>query len=143
MREQGRDPASPLEDEGIPDLQDGTPEQQWASDPQQAAVPGDEPMALDDYGTTADEQYESESLEGRLAREEAEPGEDAGETGEGGGPVRVVELSQGAAPDTEAEMIAEEVGPDGGGYAPEERAVHIEPGEPGEPDLGDPDGWNR
>jgi hypothetical protein len=42
MREPSRDPASPLEDEGIPDLQDGTPQQQWANDPQQHPVPGEE-----------------------------------------------------------------------------------------------------
>jgi Family of unknown function (DUF5709) len=118
----GRDPASSPEDEGIPDLQDGTPQQQWASDPQEQPVPGDEPMAVDEYGTTAEEQHEPEPLSGRLAREEPEPA------------VRVVEPDEGAAPDTEKDMIAGDVGPDAGGYSPEERAVHVEPAEdPGRP----------
>ncbi|GII00301.1 DUF5709 domain-containing protein [Planobispora takensis] len=63
------DPHSRLEDEGIPDLQDGTPQQQWAVDPQEAPIPGDRPMALDDFGTTVDEQIQGESLEGRIRRE--------------------------------------------------------------------------
>ncbi len=64
-----RDPRSRFEDEGIPDLQDGTPEQRWAVDPQEAALPGDEPVAMDDFGTTGAEQREGESLDGRLNRE--------------------------------------------------------------------------
>jgi hypothetical protein len=138
MRRPGRDPESAFEDEGIPDMQDGTPEQQWASDPQEQPLPGDEPVGVDEYGTTADEQYENESLDRRLAREEVEPeepaaGDDAEAAGEDLGPVRVVEPDQGAAPDTEKDMIAEDVGPDAGGYGPEERAMRIEPGEPRQP----------
>ncbi|MFG1945825.1 DUF5709 domain-containing protein [Nonomuraea sp. NPDC048826] len=64
-----RDPRSRLEDEGIPDLQDGTPGQRWAEDPQEAPVPGDRPVGVDDFGTTADEQIQGESLDGRLERE--------------------------------------------------------------------------
>jgi hypothetical protein len=63
------DPHSRFEDEGIPDLQDGTPEQQWAVDPQEAPLPADEPVAVDDYGTTNEEQIQGESLTGRLGRE--------------------------------------------------------------------------
>jgi hypothetical protein len=133
MREPGRDPESPLEDEGIPDMQDGTPQQQWASDPQQQPVPGDEPLAADDYGTTAEEQHEGESLDGRLAREEAEPSSEpspgTGAGVAGAGPVRVVEPDQGAAPDTEKDMIGDDPGPDAGGYSAEESAVRIVPEE--------------
>jgi hypothetical protein len=134
MREPGRDPESPLEDEGIPDMQDGTPQQQWAGDPQQQPVPGDEPLAADDYGTTAEEQHEAEPLDGRLAREEAEPAPEdvAGtETGADARPIRLVEPDQGAAPDTEKDMIGDDPGPDAGGYSPEERAVRIEPEDEG------------
>ncbi len=75
------DPRSRLEDEGIPDLQAGTPEQQWAVDPEEMPVPGDEPTALDDYGTTADEQRDGEPLDARLRREapEDQPILDAGQ----------------------------------------------------------------
>ncbi|MFD2357722.1 hypothetical protein ACFSTC_63245 [Nonomuraea ferruginea] len=58
------DPRSRFEDEGIPDLQDGTPEQQWAEDPQEAPLPADHPTAVGDFGTTVDEQIRGEPLEG-------------------------------------------------------------------------------
>lgn len=92
------DPRSRFEDEGIPDLQDGTPEQQWAVDPQEAPVPADHPVAVDDYGTTVEEEVQGEPLDSRLDREEPErqpqfgageptrgeetPGETAGPAGE-------------------------------------------------------------
>ncbi|MEU8197172.1 DUF5709 domain-containing protein [Microbispora amethystogenes] len=63
------DPRSRFEDEGIPDLQEGTPEQQWASDPQEMPLPGDRPLGLDEYGTTPNEMREGESLDLRLSRE--------------------------------------------------------------------------
>jgi hypothetical protein len=67
------DPRSPLEDEGIPDLQEGTPQQQWSSDPQRDPIPGDSPVALDDYGTTQSEQAAGESWDRYLARERPDP----------------------------------------------------------------------
>lgn len=63
------DPHSRFEDEGIPDLQDGTPQQQWAVDPQEAPLPVDQPTAVDDYGTTVDEMARGEPLDVRLSRE--------------------------------------------------------------------------
>jgi hypothetical protein len=58
-----------LEDAGIPDLQDGVPEQGWMEDPQFHPVPAREPTASVDYGTTAFEQFEGEPLGDRLDRE--------------------------------------------------------------------------
>lgn len=85
------DPRSRFEDEGIPDLQDGTPGQQQAVDPQQAPLPGDHPVAVDEYGTTAEEQAGGERLDGRVAREQPEPepvfGTGAGPGGEDDAPV--------------------------------------------------------
>ncbi|GAA3447156.1 DUF5709 domain-containing protein [Planomonospora venezuelensis] len=185
------DPHSRFEDEGIPDLQDGTPQQQWAVDPQEAPLPGDRPMAVDDFGTTVDEQIQGESLEGRISREvpEEQPmfgvaDEPAGgprgdrddlETGgadelgprvsaEGGlgvgsdldtgyepdtgagqdwsaqpeepsGAVwdeprragRLVAADEGVREDAEADLVADEVGPDAGGYSAEEAAMRVEP----------------
>ncbi|WP_449065837.1 DUF5709 domain-containing protein [Planomonospora algeriensis] len=183
------DPRSRFEDEGIPDLQDGTPQQQWAVDPQEAPLPGDRPVAVDDFGTTVDEQIQGEPLEGRLAREVPEeqavfgvdPSEGAGagerrldpeipddldggvsatsglgpgsdldtgyepDTGldsgypaqpeEPSGAVwdeprpagRLVDPDQGGRSDSEADLIGEEVGPDGGGYTAEEAAMRVEP----------------
>lgn len=136
-----------LEEEGIPDLQDGTPEQQWASDPQEAPSVGqEEPVAADEHGTTVDEQLTGESLDDRLSRERpdaaADPQEEEHEPtrvrvepadmiGEEGGSEeaagRLVEQDQGAEPDAEKETTAEDVGVDGGGFGPEERAMRTEP----------------
>jgi hypothetical protein len=122
-----RDPRSELEDQGIPDLQDGYPEQEWAEDPQQAPIPGDEPMAVDDFGTTAEEQRQGESLDGRLSREEPEaeaPGADTTAPAAG----RLVQQDEGVRDDTESEEIAQDVGPDAGGFTAEEAAMHVEEG---------------
>ncbi|XVQ09155.1 DUF5709 domain-containing protein [Spirillospora sp. CA-255316] len=112
------------EDEGIPDLQDGTPEQYWAEDPQEAALPGDEPVAVDDFGTTAEEMREGEPLDERLRREEPErPAPEAEPASPAG---RIVEEDEGAHPDTEPDAVARDAGGDGGGYTAEERAMRIE-----------------
>ena len=115
-----RDPRSPFEDEGIPDLQDGTPQQQWAEDPQQAPLPGEDGFAAAaDYGTTANEQREGEGLARRLAREQPEETGDPADTDPPAG--RLV------APEQDPVETADDVGPDSGGFSAEEDAVHIEP----------------
>ena len=180
------DPRSRFEDEGIPDLQDGSPEQERAVDPQEAPVPADHPVAVDDYGTTVDEEVQGEPLDGRLSREEpdeqpafgadeparrgaADPVETAGaaedsvtadsglgpgsdlntgyQPGEGTGPDwpgqpeepsgqvwdetrpagRLVAPDEGAHEDTEPDEVAQEAGPDRGGYSAEESAMRVEP----------------
>jgi hypothetical protein len=98
------DPHSRFEDEGIPDLQDGTPEQQWAVDPQEAPLPADHPVAVDDFGTTVEEQIEGEPLGARLGREEpeAEPVFGAGGPNDPGESVRAPgEPAEGTAADLE------------------------------------------
>lgn len=184
------DPYSELEDEGIPDLQDGTPEQEQAVDPQRIPVPGERPQAVDDFGTTADEQAEGESLDLRTDREvpeeqpmfggggaptarpadetqpdeldqsddldavtadsglgpgsdldtdyesadaeasgwEAQPEEPSGQVWEEPRPSgRLVAPDEGAHPDEEKDSVADEVGPDAGGYSAEESAVRVDP----------------
>ena len=124
--ERGRDIPSRFEDEGIPDLQEGTPEQQWSRDPQEAPLPGREPAAVLDHGTTAEEQREGEPLDLRLSREE--PDVDAGGDAEAAGDVgRLVAPDEGARADDEKDEIATDVGPDFGGFTAEEAAMHIEP----------------
>ncbi|MFC4909647.1 DUF5709 domain-containing protein [Actinomadura gamaensis] len=66
------DPRSRMEDEGIPDLQKGTPGQQQAVDPQEETLPGERSLTLDEFGTTADEQAQGEPAALRLQREEPE-----------------------------------------------------------------------
>jgi hypothetical protein len=121
-----RDPRSEFEDEGIPDLQDGHPEQNWAEDPQRAPLPGDEPVALDDYGTTAEEQRTGESLEGRVRREEPEPSVSGAVDEPPRRAGRLVEVDEGARPDTEKDAVADDIGPDAGGFSAEEDAVRVE-----------------
>ena len=58
------------EDDGIPEVaQDDFPTQDRAEDPQFAPLPGERPNASVDFGTTAFEQSQGESLSGRLDRE--------------------------------------------------------------------------
>jgi Family of unknown function (DUF5709) len=138
------DPYSEFEEEGIPDLEDSYPERQWAEDPQRAPVPQEQPVALDDFGTTAEEQREGESLDGRLSREQPDPalgdarrGEDWPETEEREfDPVReneaprkagrLVAPDEGVRTDTEKDAVAQEVGPDQAGFLPEEQAMRVE-----------------
>jgi uncharacterized protein DUF5709 len=128
------DPRSRFEDEGIPDLQDGTPQQQWAEDPQEHPLPGDRPVAVHTYGTTAEEQRQGEPLDGRLARERPDVGVEGDDT-DGAYPVwsadepagRLVEDDEGVRTDTEKDAVANEVGADGGGFTAEEEAVRVRP----------------
>jgi hypothetical protein len=112
------------DDEGIPDLQDGTPEQYWAEDPQEAPIPGDRPLGMDEYGTTADEVREGEPLDARLAREEPDTPMQEDEPARPAG--RLVEQDEGAHPDTEPDAVATDAGDDAGGYTAEERAMRID-----------------
>jgi hypothetical protein len=198
------DPRSPLEDEGIPDLEEGAPGQEWAVDPQRAPVPADNPAGVDEYGTTASEEAAGESWDRYLARERPDPivredtradgtpavrvedeaaqqpsiGIRRGPLSESGesvvldapvGPVstgdspwrddtgyypgddagfgnppqpeepigrvwdeprpagRLVAPGEGAYPDTETDEVAQEVGPDFGGYSAEEAAMRVDP----------------
>ncbi len=58
------------EDDGIPEVsQDDSPTQERAEDPQFAPMPGERANASADFGTTAFEQSQGESLTGRLDRE--------------------------------------------------------------------------
>lgn len=138
------DPGSRFEDAGIPDLQDGTPEQQQAEDPQELPLPGDAPNASVDWGTTVEEQLEGEPHSRRLAREEPDPAlTEIGDDLEGTA-VRDLDLgSDGDASDFRVGRLANEqavvpgddeddtqaidVGADGGGLTPEEQAMHLEP----------------
>jgi len=138
------DPGSRFEDAGIPDLQDGTPEQQWSEDPEELPLPGDAPGASVDWGTTAAEEREGEPLDRRLDRERSDPalteiGDDLEGTSEQDldrldiDPDSDVEVGrlvndQSIEPgDHEPETEAVDVGLDGGGLTREEQAMHIEP----------------
>lgn len=136
------DPADPFEEEGLasPDPADGA--KRITGDVQEEiAVPGDAPIAVDDFGTTAAEEIAGEPLDGRLAREEPDlldratvtdadesPGADTPYPVDPDERVgRIVEPDEGARADTEPDVVAVEVGTDGGGFSAEERAMHVEP----------------
>jgi hypothetical protein len=132
-----RDRASRFEDAGIPDLQDGTLEQQWSEDPQELPLPGDRPNASVDWGTTVEEQVEGEPHGHRLARERPDPaleeisdvdGETDDVRSDEDGAVGRLRNDQAVEPgDLQPDTEATDVGADTGGLTAEERAVHVEP----------------
>jgi hypothetical protein len=116
------------EDDGIPEVaQDDSPTMERAEDPQFEALPGESATATTDFGTTAFEQSEGESLTGRLDRElpddgAARPAEDPQRAG--------VQLEQDLdTSDSGTNRTADDVEATGdapiGGEGPEESAVHV------------------
>jgi len=123
----GRDEiTSPFEDQGLPDLEDGAPQQRWARDPEQAPVPGDRPVGVEEFGTTYAEMNEGESLDHKLSREvdEGDPSgrRDVDRVG------RLVAEGDDGVEDSEKQELARDVGVDLGGASAEEAAMHVEPG---------------
>lgn len=125
----------------------------WADGPDPATLPLDRdegPVAVDEFGTTAEEQRRGESLTQRLAREEpdatpdpvplgmlddgtvrADPDspvstyETLGEDPITGGHVgRLVEPDEGSGIDQETDSVSYDAGSAGGGPSAEETAVH-------------------
>jgi Family of unknown function (DUF5709) len=135
------EPASGFEAEGIPDPGESTAAQEASGgDLSGQEPPRDTQVAVGDFGTTAAEQHDGEPLDGRIEREEPDVLDaaalDADESqgadtpfderaGQGVG--RIVEPDQGARGDTEADLVATDVGTDLGGYSAEEQAMHVEP----------------
>lgn len=151
------EPVSDPQAEGLPetadddstaydDVQSG----READGPSPAALPSDVPLAVDRFGTTAEEARLGESLDLKLAREtpDVEPAPGAGPLGDGsyvepnlesvvslydqpdfvpdgGGTVgRQVEPDEGAHSDQESDAIAYDAGAAGGGASAEELAMH-------------------
>lgn len=134
------EPADPFEEEGLASEEPGLPGKRITGDPQDdMIVPGDRPRGVEEFGTTVEEQREGEPLDLRLSREEpdllshadrpADQSPDADnpypeERDERAG--RLVDPDQGGREDTEADVVAEDVGTDSGGFTAEERAMRIE-----------------
>jgi Family of unknown function (DUF5709) len=128
-----------LEDDGVLDASDtlnGDP----GDDPLDTGIaPPDRWSAGEGFGTTLSEQRQGESLDQLLAEEEPEadpyaeddldadaaPGEE--QDARSG---RLVAEDEGAHPHTEPDLVARDVGIDGGAAGAEEAAVHIQD-EPG------------
>ncbi|MEV8457658.1 DUF5709 domain-containing protein [Streptomyces sp. NPDC052095] len=104
--------------------------------------PPERPWAVEDRGTTAAEQHDGESLDGRLARElpdlsdtvgdgvgdlpdgDGEPWDEEVGTARAGRLTRQLDIDE---PDT---MAGEDVGIDGAGASAEEAAMHVVPDTP-------------
>ena len=123
------------EDDGIPETsQDDFPTQDRAEDPQFAPVPGDRPGASLDFGTTAREQAEGESLDGRLARELPDDAPDVrpAEDPDRAGAQFEQDVDTDPGDDSGTERTADDVEATAdrpvGGQGPEESAMHITDG---------------
>ena len=132
---------SEAEAEGIPDPGTTDSTQLVAGDTEAAMEPPhDTAIAVEEFGTTAREQHDGESLTGRLDREEPDvlaavdqPADESlgadtpfdERAGQGVG--RLVEPDEGARTDSEADLVGTDVGTDLGGYSAEESAMHLEP----------------
>ncbi|MEV6315722.1 DUF5709 domain-containing protein [Streptomyces sp. NPDC051776] len=102
--------------------------------------PPERPWAVETCGTTAGEQHDGESLEGRLAREMpdlgAPDGDGVGDVPGGEGELldqevgvaragRLVAPDEGAHSDEEKDLVAQDIGIDGAAASAEEAAVHV------------------
>jgi hypothetical protein len=120
-----------LEDDGIPDLQDGVPEQDWMEDPQFLPVPGEDYTAVTDSGGTAYEQSVGDSLTERLDREVPDAWPDVRPAEDPNRPAAQLEQDLNTTPDTDsgtartADDIEATAEPTVGGETMEEGAVHI------------------
>lgn len=116
-----------LEDRGTEDVLD------------EGYSPPDYPPSVD--VPTPAEELEGESLDQRLAEEvpdvDADDDEERDPLAEVGGARagRLADTDLGSGPDTEKDLVAEDVGIDGGAASAEEAAVHIVGTEPGDQDY--------
>ncbi len=120
------------EDDGIPEVaQDDSPTMQRAEDPEFMAMPGERPTATVDFGTTAFEQSQGESLDGRLAREIPDDAPDVRPAEDPARAAGQLEQDLNTTPDTDsgtnrtADDIEASRDPVVGGEGPEETAMHV------------------
>jgi hypothetical protein len=123
------------EDEGQPEVQqDDYPTQQWAEDPQFAPLPNERPRASVDYGTTAFEHAQGETLTDRLDREVPDRWPDVRPAEDPNRPHTQLEQDLDTTPPTDSgtERTADDIeataDPAVGGEGPEEGAVHLTDG---------------
>jgi hypothetical protein len=125
-----------LEDDGTLDASD-TLDGDPGDDPLDTGIlPPDRWSAGEGFGTTLAEERAGESLDQLLAEEEPDPdpyaeaaeAEDDPLTGDDLEPRagRLVAEDEGSHPDTEADLVARDVGIDGGAATAEEAAVHVQ-----------------
>ncbi|MFC9556091.1 DUF5709 domain-containing protein [Rhodococcus sp. NPDC056960] len=114
-------PEDTLVDRGVDDVLD------------EGYSPPEKPLGLDAFGTTAAEQREGETLDQRLAEEEPDPAFEEDDNAEilddnevgrmrSG---RLLAEDEGSGADEEKDLVASDIGIDGGAASAEEAAVHI------------------
>jgi hypothetical protein len=120
------------EDEGIPDIaQDDSPTMQRAEDPEFAPMPGEAPGASVDFGTTAFEQSEGESLTDRLDREVPDSDPGVRPSADPNRPAGQLEQDYDTSPDSDsgtnrtADDVEASLDAPVGGESAEEGAVHL------------------
>ncbi len=120
-------PESGIDDEGVLDASD-TLDGDPGDDPLDTGIiPADKWSAGERFGTTASEEEAGESLDQLLAEEEPDIdpyAEDYTDTTPDPRAGRLVGHDAGSRPDTEDDLVAEDVGIDGGAASAEEAAVH-------------------
>jgi hypothetical protein len=136
----GTDGTDPEEDSGLLEPEDTLDDPRGGGPLDSGYSPPDRPWAVDDWGTTGDEESAGESLDRRLARELPDPGEDdgdgLGDASDTDGELlddevgdrragRLVDGDDGGASDTDEELYARDTGIDGAGASAEEAAVHV------------------
>src|SRR6266700_3723768 len=127
MPDETRHESADLEDYSVEDASD-TLEGNPGDDPLDRGVaPPERWSAGVKFGSTADEQASGESLDQLLADEEADEYLDGLLLDDGQDPRagRLVAEDEGAHPDDEADLVARDVGIDGGAASAEEAAVHV------------------
>ena len=120
------------EDEGLPEVsQDDSPTMERAEDPEFAPLPGETAGASTDFGTTALEQAEGESLDGRLARELPDDARDVRPAADPDRAGRQFDQDADTDPgdDSGTERTADDLEATGegatGGQGPEDSAMHV------------------
>ena len=123
------------EDEGLPEVaQDDSPTKERAEDPQFAPLPGERANASTDFGTTAFEQSQGESLDGRLARELPDDASDVRPAEDPDRALGQLEQDTSTTPDTDsgtnrtADDVEATADPSVGGEGPEQAAMHLTDG---------------
>jgi len=130
-----------VDDEDQPSNIDSLPDPDVDDELDRGYSPPERWSAGQGYGNTAYEEASGETLDQRLAQEDAEPDPydatdtddeelDDGEVGdERAG--RLVDPDEGLGEDTEKDLVADDVGIDGAAASAEEAAVHIVPDQEG------------
>jgi hypothetical protein len=136
----GTDGTDPEEATGLLEPEDTLEDPRGARDLDTGWSPPERPWGVDDWGTTEREEATGESLDGRLRRElpdrPEDDGDGLGDLAGGDGELlddevgdaragRLADVGEDGVVDDEDQLLAEDLGIDGGAASAEEAAVHL------------------